>query len=430
MQGLFFLLSVISMQFSAHALIVTPPTSAESSRSDTESDDGTDSTSEESVSPSAEYYSGVVQRKSVAYTCKEGNKTFETKIAVEESYGSSSITGDIEVKVPNAEPQIIPLNLSLLMDAQLLGSGKGQVTAEQFSSENGDGSSGGESEIDSKKLIEVARKGVLEKGYYVVPSKIEMKSGSCLATAPLEILVSKSHIEGLEAELKNQEKFDKKYAACSKEISSGSFQGIYTQMQICALQTCEAAVNSYMAAEKRSGVRSGYVDKVKLAAYGYYLESASATRKTLNRLAKANGAQAECPAKMLMSKNEARAFRYGTSMSCAAPVKYPSQAQSACMLSVLGRSEENRAFGYFDPNVAVFPIKSTATKFDLDEAVESYARASLEAEENEKARVPASGNSTQGEDDPDVAAQKAAQEAIAAAEVEESHEKKWKLRLK
>lgn len=422
--GLFIVCLVICMP--ALALLVDSPTVG-GIEADGDPNDAQFNSSNQTISESD---SSNLPRKTISYQCKEGTKNFETKIVSEEDESSNVIVGDIEVKVPKSETQIIPLNMKLFFGPVLVGTGKGQVAVERFSSEDsseGQSESSG-SDIDSKKIIEIARKGNLIKGYYSVASTIEIKSGSCAASLPIDISVAKKHIDDLDDQIRRQEEFDKKHAACAKEIASSQFQGLYSQIQLCALKSCQSAVNSYMAAENRSGARSGFVDKVKLAAFGYYLEDASQTHKKLSSIAKVNGVAADCPASMLMKKDDVISYRNGTAMSCSAPVKYSKKGLSSCILSALGHSEEDNKFDFFNPTYSVYEMKGN--KFDLSSSAESYARTFAEEQESEAARKVASETAKAEEDDPDVAAKKAAEAASTTAQEEQGNGPTWLLRLR
>src|SRR5690242_6825856 len=62
-------------------------------------------------------------RKPLAYKCAKGNKTFETKIVVEDGGGETSIVGDIEIGMDSGSKKVIPLNLRVFFGPVVVGEG-------------------------------------------------------------------------------------------------------------------------------------------------------------------------------------------------------------------------------------------------------------------------------------------------------------------
>lgn len=358
-------------------------------------------------------------RKPIEYSCKEGKKTFNTKIVIEDSDYVTTITGDITVDVAG-EPKTVPVSFKLFFGEVLLGEGKSELNV---------GTVEGQSENENQAQLElrqnaldraiakVAKTGILKEENIEVDSKLEIKSGSCIAEVPVTVMVNKKHISNIEKKQKKNEVFEKHYSACEKEVNSNAFQSLYAQLMICSLQTCESSVKEIMATENRAGSKSGYVNKVKLASGGYYLESATQAKSKFGRIAKDHGGAADCPKGMQAARDTAQVYGSGgDAFVCVAPVVYSAEKQSDCIKSAIGYDEEAKKIGYFNPTFAMYRLAGSKFSFALDE----YAQNAAEAES--KSRKLASKDAT--EEDPDVAAKR--------QDEEETHEvsNPWRVRLR
>jgi hypothetical protein len=358
-------------------------------------------------------------RKPIEYTCKEGKKTFNTKIIVEDSDYGTNVAGDIAVDV-EGEIKTVPISFRLFFGEVLIGEGKSEFnvgTVEGQSENETQAQYDLRQSAQERAIAKVAKLGTLKEGHFEVDSKLEVKSGSCIAELPVTVLVNKNHIKNIENRLRKNEVFEKHYSTCEKEVNSNAFQSLYAQMMICSLQTCESSVKEIMATENRAGSRSGYVNKVKLAAGGYYLESSTQAKSKFGRIAKDHGGSAECPKGMLSSRDTAQVYGSGgDAFVCVAPVNYSAEKLSACAKSAIGYDEESKKIGYFNPTFAMYRLAGNKFSFALDEYAQNAA------ENESKSRAPASADAS--EEDPDVVAKKQDTEEV------QEVSKPWMVRLK